>query len=76
MLEWGESVTRAFVKKIYDFFDILSEFPELGTLENVEKGIRGFTIIKQINIFYKVKGDKILILNFFDNRQDLKKKRF
>ena len=32
--EWGNKVTKAFVKKVYDLFDILSEFPEIGTLEN------------------------------------------
>ena len=51
MLEWGETVTKSFVKNIYDFLYILANFPEIGTLENKGKGIRGFTIIEQINIF-------------------------
>ncbi|MBU2445136.1 MAG: type II toxin-antitoxin system RelE/ParE family toxin [Bacteroidetes bacterium] len=76
LVEWGERITGTFVKKVYDFLDILSEFPEIGTIENKEKGIRGFTIVKQINIFYKVSGYTIIILDFFDNRQDLEKKRF
>jgi plasmid stabilization system protein ParE len=33
--DFGESVTKSFVKKVYDFLDILSEFPELGSIENV-----------------------------------------
>ena len=74
--EWGGKVTRSFVKKVYDFLDILSEFPEIGTIENKEKGIRGFTIVKQVNIFYKINGDKIILLDFFDNRQDPGKRRF
>jgi len=74
--EWGENITRSFVRKVYDFLDILSEFPEIGTIENKEKGIRGFTIVKQVNIFYKIKGEKIILLDFFDNRQDPAKKRF
>jgi len=52
--EWNQRVTESFVKKVYDSIDILSEFPELGTIEHQEKGIRGFTIVKQINVFYKV----------------------
>ncbi len=76
LAEWGERITGMFVKKVYDFLDILSEFPEIGTIENKEKEIRGFTIVKQINIFYKVSGYKIIILDFFDNRQDPEKKRF
>lgn len=74
--KWGDRVTKNFVKKVYDFLDILSEFPEIGSIENKEKGIRGFTIVKKINIFYRIKGDTIILLDFFDNRQDLNKKRF
>lgn len=74
--KWGPQVTTTFVRKVYDFLEVLSEFPELGTIENKEKNIRGFTIVKQVNIFYKVKGNKIILLNFFDNRQNPSKKRF
>ena len=74
--KWGNNVTKSFVKKIYDFLDILSEFPEIGTLENKEKNIRGFVIIKQVSIFYTVRNNRIIILNFFDNRQSPQKKRF
>jgi plasmid stabilization system protein ParE len=30
--EWGEKVTRSFVRKVYDFLDILSEFHEISTI--------------------------------------------
>jgi plasmid stabilization system protein ParE len=74
--EWGNKVTKAFVKKVYDFLDILSEFPEIGTLENKEKAIRGFVIVKQVSVFYTIRNHRIIILNFFDNRQSGTKKRF
>jgi plasmid stabilization system protein ParE len=74
--EWGNKVTKAFVKKVYDFLDILSEFPEIGTLENMDKEIRGFVIIKQVSVFYTVRKNRIILLNFFDNRQSPNKKRF
>jgi plasmid stabilization system protein ParE len=74
--EWGIKVTKAFVKKVYDFLDILSEFPEIGTLENRDKAIRGFVIIKQVSVFYTIRNNRIIILNFFDNRQSPSKKRF
>jgi len=75
-MTWGEKVTASFVKKVYDFLDILTEFPEIGTLEHKDRNIRGFTIIKQVNVFYKVTRNKIIILNFFDNKQDPSKKRY
>lgn len=74
--EWNQKVTESFVKKVYDTLDTLAEFPEIGTMEHKEKEIRGFTIVKQINVFYKVSNNKIIILNFFDNRQSPGKKRF
>lgn len=74
--EWGEIVTKAFVLKVYDFFEILSEFPEIGTLEYKEKNIRGFVITRQVSVFYTIRNNRIIILNFFDNRQSPAKKRF
>lgn len=76
LIEWNQQVTEAFVKKVYEFIDILADFPELGIMENKAKAIRGFTIVKQISIFYHVDSHQIIILDFFDNRQSPKKKRF
>jgi plasmid stabilization system protein ParE len=75
-VEWGKRVTSAFVKKVYDFLDVLIEFPEIGSLENSEINIRGFVIVRQITIFYKISGDRIILLNFFDNRQGKKGKKY
>ncbi len=41
-----------------------------------ERGIRGFTIVKNINIFYLVEDKAIYLLDFFDNRQSPEKKNF
>ena len=76
LLEWGESLSRSFTKKVFDFLDILSEFPELGTIENPEKGIRGFLIVKQIVVFYKITEKEIILLDFFDTRQHPEKKKY
>lgn len=67
--EWGENVTRAFVRRTYEFLDLLSEFPEIGSMENPERQIRGFVLIKQVTVFYARKDDAIILLNFYDNRQ-------
>ncbi len=72
--EWGESVVKAFMRKFYDFLEILSEFPEIGSMQYPEKGIRGFAITKQVTIFYKIDNNHIILLDIFDNRSDPKKK--
>jgi plasmid stabilization system protein ParE len=72
--EWGENVTHAFVRRTYEFLNLLSEFPEIGSLENPENQIRGFALIKQVTVFYTRKNDTIILLNFYDNRQKPKGK--
>jgi len=72
--EWGESFVKAFMRKLYDFLEILSEFPEICTIQYPEKNIRGFSLTKQISIFYKVEGGQIILLDLFDNRSEEKMK--
>ena len=72
--EWGESVVKVFMRKLYDFLEILSEFPEIGSMQYPQKDIRGFLLTKQISIFYKIEEDQIILLDLFDNRSDPKKK--
>jgi len=74
--EWGDQVVKTFVKKTYDFLEILAEFPEIGSIQVKERGIRGFTLIKQVIVFYKIKGKSIILIDFFDTRQDPKKKKY
>jgi len=73
---WGEHSVSLFVKKVYEFLEIITEFPEIGSIENTDLNIRGFVIVKQITIFYQVRNEKIIILNFYDNRQRPKSKKF
>lgn len=74
--EWGDQVVKTFVKKTYDFLEILAEFPEIGSMQVKERGIRGFALIKQVIVFYKIKGKSIILIDFFDTRQDPKKKKY
>jgi plasmid stabilization system protein ParE len=72
--EWVESVVKAFMTKLYDFLEILSEFPEIGSMQYPEKNIRGFSLTKQVSIFYEIDGNQIILLDLFDNRSDPKRK--
>ena len=68
--EWGDVSTKKLIKDVYDFLDLLVEFPEIGSIENKEKEIRVFTLVNQLNIFYRITTDKIIILGLFNNRQN------
>ena len=73
--EWDEKTAKEFIGKVFDFLDILTDFPEIGSLENKEKNIRGFTITRQVNLFYRIKENNIILIIFFDNRQNPQKKK-
>jgi plasmid stabilization system protein ParE len=73
-VSYGGRVAEAFELKTVNFLDILEKFPEIGSVEVTEKQIRGFQLTKQTRVFYRIKGERIIILTFFDVRQDPKKK--
>jgi len=73
---WGESTAQSFVRESHDFIELLSHYPNLGTIENKERSIRGFVLTKQITLFYKVTNTRIVLLNFYDNRQNPLKPKF
>jgi plasmid stabilization system protein ParE len=70
---WGDVVTDVFEQKVSDFLTLLKDFPELGTEEVAEKQIRAFQLTRHTRVFYRLKKEKIIILMFFDVRQDPKK---
>lgn len=68
--EWGETVGIQFEKRTKNFLDLLADFPEIGIVVNPEKKIRAFQLTKLTRIYYRIKEDRIVILTFFDVRQD------
>ena len=72
--QWGESVTLSFQSRVNDVLDLLTYFPNLGSLEVEGKGIRGLKLTKQIRMFYRLTKKKIIILAFFDVRQNPQKR--
>ena len=70
--KWGESTARQFVQKTDEIFKLLKNYPSIG---QIEKGdIRGLRLSPQTRILYRIREEKIIILSFFDVRQDPKKK--
>jgi plasmid stabilization system protein ParE len=73
-LYFGDPARQSFMTKTKDFTKLLYEFPEIGTLEIPEKKLRGFQLTKQTRLFYRLKNDQIILLTFFDSRQDPKRR--
>lgn len=72
--KFGETARQHFKIKTKEFTILLREFPEIGTLEIRDRNLRGFQLSRQTRVFYRIKKDKIIILAFFDSRQDPKKR--
>jgi plasmid stabilization system protein ParE len=70
--KWGEKTVLAFIQKVDEIFKMLKDYPLMGSIEN--KDIRGFQLTRQTRILYRIRENKIIILSFFDVRQNPKKK--
>jgi hypothetical protein len=68
----GETTAKEFTRKTDEFFNLLKGYPAMGQIEKDE--IRGFQLTPQTRILYRTRGEKIIILGFFDVRQNPKKK--
>jgi plasmid stabilization system protein ParE len=67
--EWSERIARNFASDVYRMLDLLKIFPEIGSIEQKRKNIRGLVITKQTTLFYTIKEKKVILLTFFDTRQ-------
>jgi plasmid stabilization system protein ParE len=66
---WGEQSSDRFILKTKKVLNSISQhpfmFPESG-IDNIRKAV----ITRQSSVFYEVYSDKILLVFFWDNRQD------
>ncbi len=72
--KFGVNAANAFEQKTLNFFDLLLAYPEMGFIEENDRQIRGFQLTRNTRIFYRIKGKKVIILAFFDVRQDPNKR--
>ncbi len=67
--EFGETTVKNFTSHTFKFLDLLVKHPHLGTVENKEKGIRGFVLHRHTTVLYKENKGAIYILSLYDNRK-------
>ncbi|MCF8298935.1 MAG: type II toxin-antitoxin system RelE/ParE family toxin [Saprospiraceae bacterium] len=72
--EWSINSSKKFVRKVNKFIEILKLQPQIGKSEIIRNDIRSFVISRQITVFYRLKKDTIILLKFFDTRQNPTKK--
>jgi len=75
-IDFGSSVTKLFVQKTYHHVNLLSKYSKMGSIEDENRGIRGFVLSKHITLFYRTNKHQIIILNMFNNKMNPKRKKF
>jgi plasmid stabilization system protein ParE len=66
--EWGERVADAFASDVIQTIALLEEFPNGGVVEVPDLGIRSIPVARQVRLFYVVKQDALVVLEFIDTR--------
>jgi plasmid stabilization system protein ParE len=66
--EWGVRVADAFDSDVVQTIALLEEFPNGGVVEVPALGIRSIPVARQVRLFYVVKEDALIVLEFIDTR--------
>ncbi len=72
--EWNLSSAQRFVKRSNKFLQTLVQYPRIGKIQNSEKEIRAYVLSRHISVFYRIKSDQLILLKFFNNRQNPSKR--
>jgi len=67
---WGDKFVSKFEIKISKCLDIISKTPEIYPIADTDKEIRKCVLHKNCSMLYKVYGSTILVVCFWDNRQE------
>ncbi len=68
-------ILKGLIKGIDKSLKVMANFPESGTPTS-KKGIRRLNIDKNTIVFYKVEIQNVIVLTFFDTRQNPTEKPF
>ena len=68
--DWTTKEIKQFIKKTSDVVDILKSDPYIFQKLEYNMNLRKVILIKQITLFYEIKGNNVYILLFWNNYQD------
>ncbi len=71
--EWSHKVAADFLLKIDRRIELLTKQPTIGAPSTRIKDVRGLLVTRHNRIYYKIKDNKVIILNMYDTRIDPKK---
>ncbi len=71
--EWNPKVVDKLVRATDYILNIISQAPKTFRVINKKRMVRKCNIVRQLALIYRVEGNAIQLVTFFDNRQDPKK---
>lgn len=71
--EWSNKVAYEFLVKVDRRFNLLKQQPFVGIPSQKISGVRGILITRHNKMYYKVQGEKVIILNLYDSRMHPKR---
>ncbi|MCP4150480.1 MAG: type II toxin-antitoxin system RelE/ParE family toxin [bacterium] len=74
--EWPLDVADQFVEKPDSILELLIISPYPGRPSKKENGVRQILITRHNRLYYLITGNQILLLDFFDTRQNPEKDLF
>lgn len=67
---WGEKFVAKFKAKIIRSLKIIANNPYLYAIADPDRDIRKCILHNNCSVFYKIQDQYIMVLYFWDNRQD------
>lgn len=67
---WNEKVIVRFIDKVYKSVEMVENFPELRRIYDLQKGIRVLLIQPYTNLFYRIDGFNVVLIEFVGTRTD------
>lgn len=68
---WSKKEVDDFASEALRTIEIIKQNPQIGRYDE-DYDCRILVIVKQISLFYEIENDKILLISFWDNRQEPK----
>ena len=67
---FGNNVAKKFIAKADSSIETISSFPNLYNAISLKQNVRKATISKVCSFYYEINDNTIVILYFWDNRQE------
>ena len=68
--EWSVKVAEEFVEIVLKKVELLKVFPGMGKSSAKKPGMKKLVLTKHNMLVYRIKEDKIILLNIYDTRWD------